>query len=83
MALIPECAFLVCNDSGPMHIAGALGVPTVAIFSSGVDKWFSPLGEGHALLKGTLHVADVPTSQVLDALERRLQTARAANVRSG
>ncbi len=22
----------ICNDSGPMHIAGALGVPTVAIF---------------------------------------------------
>lgn len=22
----------ICNDSGPMHIAGALGIPTVAIF---------------------------------------------------
>ncbi len=25
---------LICNDSGPMHVAGACGVPTVAIFGS-------------------------------------------------
>lgn len=49
-AIIERCNLLVCNDSGPMHIAGALGVPTVAIFGSGVDRWFSPLGTGHRLL---------------------------------
>lgn len=50
MALIERCQLLVCNDSGPMHIAGAMGVPVVALFGSGVSKWFSPLGERHELL---------------------------------
>ena len=50
IALIERCAVLICNDSGPMHIAGALGVPTVAIFGSGIAEWFAPLGEGHQLI---------------------------------
>lgn len=32
MALLSQCRFLLTNDSGPMHIAAALGVPLVAIF---------------------------------------------------
>jgi len=31
-ALINCCKLFICNDSGPMHIAAALDVPTVAIF---------------------------------------------------
>jgi heptosyltransferase-2 len=50
IALLERCHVLVCNDSGPMHLAGALGVPAVAVFGSGIDQWFSPLGEGHRLL---------------------------------
>lgn len=33
-ALIEKCSLFICNDSGPMHIAAALNVPTVAIFGS-------------------------------------------------
>jgi heptosyltransferase-2 len=32
MALIKRCNFFVTNDSGPMHLAAAFGVPLVAIF---------------------------------------------------
>ena len=32
MSLIKQCSFLVTNDSGPMHIAAAFGVPLVAVF---------------------------------------------------
>lgn len=32
MALIKRCNFFVTNDSGPMHIAAAFGVPLVAVF---------------------------------------------------
>jgi heptosyltransferase-2 len=34
MALIQRCNFFISNDSGPMHIAAAFGVPLVAIFGS-------------------------------------------------
>lgn len=37
MALVDTCSFLVTNDSGPMHIAAALGVPLTAIF--GPTDW--------------------------------------------
>ena len=32
MALIRRCDFFITNDSGPMHIAAAFGIPLVAIF---------------------------------------------------
>ncbi len=32
VALISQCRFFLSNDSGPMHIASALGVPLAAIF---------------------------------------------------
>jgi lipopolysaccharide heptosyltransferase I len=31
-ALIDECRFVICHDSGPMHLAAALDKPIVAIF---------------------------------------------------
>ncbi len=34
MAVLARCRLLVSNDSGPMHVGAALGVPIVAIFGS-------------------------------------------------
>jgi heptosyltransferase-2 len=34
LGLIAESSLIVTNDSGPMHIGAALGVPTVAIFGA-------------------------------------------------
>jgi len=31
-SLIERCSLFICNDSGPMHIAAALKIPTIAIF---------------------------------------------------
>ena len=52
MAVLEQCSTLVCNDSGPMHIAAALGVRAVAIFERGEPKWFGPVGEGHIVIPG-------------------------------
>ena len=44
MALIKFCAAFISNDSGLMHVAAALGIPTVAIFGSTNTKTTSPKG---------------------------------------
>ena len=75
IALIGRCALLVCNDSGPMHLAGGLGVPTVAIFGAGIARWFAPLGTGHELVStaaDTAGLESVEASRVLAAIERAL-----------
>ncbi len=38
------CEVYLTNDSGPMHIASALGVPTVAVFGATDDKATGPAG---------------------------------------
>ncbi|MGA3323264.1 MAG: glycosyltransferase family 9 protein [Terriglobia bacterium] len=45
MAVLSRCRLLICNDSGPMHIATALGVPVVAVFGPTEPAWFGPLGQ--------------------------------------
>lgn len=45
IALIERLSLLVCNDSGPMHIAAALKVPIFAIFGPGNPKQIGPVGE--------------------------------------
>jgi lipopolysaccharide heptosyltransferase II len=45
MGMLARCRLLICNDSGPMHIATALGVPVVAIFGPTEPAWFGPLGQ--------------------------------------
>ena len=45
IALIARCSLFISNDSGLMHVAGALGVPTVAIFGSTNPVTTSPAGE--------------------------------------
>ena len=45
-ALIKRCSVFVTNDSGPMHMATAVGTPVVAIFGPTVRGFgFSPLGK--------------------------------------
>ncbi|MCP3677614.1 MAG: lipopolysaccharide heptosyltransferase II [Deltaproteobacteria bacterium] len=45
MALMSLCTVIITNDSGLMHVAAALGVPTVAIFGSTDPDRTGPLGK--------------------------------------
>lgn len=45
-----RAALLVTNDSGPLHLAGALGVPTVSFFGPETPALFGPRGGRHTVL---------------------------------
>jgi ADP-heptose:LPS heptosyltransferase len=44
IALLSLCDGFIGNDSGCMHLAGALGIPTVAIFGSTNPVRTGPMG---------------------------------------
>jgi len=50
LAVLSCCDALVCNDSGPMHMAAGLGVRVVAIFGPELPDWYGPLGAGHQVV---------------------------------
>jgi heptosyltransferase-2 len=51
MAELGRARLVVSNDSGAMHLASALGVPTVAIFGSTEPALTGPLGARTAVLR--------------------------------
>ncbi len=50
MAVISSLDALVTADTGPMHIAAALGVPTVALFGPTDPRRTCPFGEIHTVI---------------------------------
>ena len=50
VALLGKINLLVTADSGPMHIAAALGTPTVALFGPTDPKEAGPCGAGHCVI---------------------------------
>ena len=60
ISLIARCRLFVTNDSGLMHVAGALGIPTVAIFGSTNPLTTSPVGQ-----KNIVITKNVPCSPCL------------------
>jgi heptosyltransferase-2 len=50
MALIAHCRLFISNDSGLMHVAAALGVPTIALFGSTNPVTTSPPGRHNSII---------------------------------
>ena len=69
-ALLERCEVCVTCDSGPMHIAAAVGTPTIALFGPTDPARHKPYGAGHIILekpvecrpcyKQTCHRHDAP-----------------------
>ena len=69
-ALLERCEVCLTCDSGPMHIAAAVGTPTVALFGPTDPTRHRPYGSGHTVIeksvscrpcyKRTCHRKDLP-----------------------
>ena len=72
-AFLRRARVLVSNDSGPVHVAAAVGTPTVALFgtadpAAGPARW-GPWGVGHTVIrKPTMDAISV--EEVLQAVQR-------------
>lgn len=64
--LLAACDLFVGNDSGPAHIAGAVGTPTVTIFGPQVAAWYRPFGAEHRVVQ----LDDVPCRPCFDQCAR-------------
>ena len=63
-ATIASARMLVSNDTGPMHLGPALGIPTVAIFSVGLPVHFRPTGVLDRCVRGN-PIEEVDVEEVM------------------
>ncbi|MFA6434228.1 MAG: glycosyltransferase family 9 protein [Elusimicrobiales bacterium] len=85
-ALIGKCRVFIGNNSGPLHLAAALGVPSVSTMGPTDPVRWSPLGPDQLVLKGSAPcgpclsgspgahecMKDITAEMVLSAVERIL-----------
>ncbi len=73
--LFSRAALFVTHDSGPLHIAAAMGCPTVSIFGPETPAGYAPLGPKHRAL-----YLGLPCSPCIDALKgKELNCVRESN----
>jgi lipopolysaccharide heptosyltransferase II len=51
LAILSQCQLLVCNNSGPLHCAEALKIPTISFMGPTVKELWMPVGEEHHVLR--------------------------------
>ena len=66
VGLLTQASLMITNDSGPMHIAAALGIPTVAVFGSTDAEATYPLGSSSASGSTSGPVQSVPVARMPD-----------------
>lgn len=47
VVLLRRCALLLSNDSGPLHLAAALRVPTASFYGPETPALYGPVGDNH------------------------------------
>jgi ADP-heptose:LPS heptosyltransferase len=69
-SLLAAASLFVGNDSGPAHMAAALGVPAVVIFGASDPAIWGPWRTASETVSAPGGIAQVGVAQVLDALAR-------------
>ncbi|MCK4818341.1 glycosyltransferase family 9 protein, partial [bacterium] len=51
VALVDSCTMLICNNSGPLHVAVALNIPTISFMGPTNKERWMPIGDIHKVLR--------------------------------
>ena len=86
LAVLNRASLFISGDTGPLHFAAGLGVPTISLFGPTAPARWAPIGERHQALTGGVcgcdghsavclaarHcLAEIAPSQVLSALPNK------------
>ena len=72
-------AVFVSNDTGPVHIAAAVGVPIVLLLDSRAPDSYFPLSESRRTIYGA-PIAKIPVEEAYDATRALLAAGRVATL---
>jgi len=84
--LYTRCRLLVSTDTGPMHVAAAMGCPVVALFGPTSPRRTGPYGDGHTVVRSGIRCSpcfkkrcdhmtcmkEISVAQVLEAVKTTL-----------
>lgn len=73
--ILKQCRLLISCDSGPMHLAAAVGTPVFALFRNDLvgktaQRW-GPWGEGHMVIEKS-NLLDITVDEVFQQVKERL-----------
>jgi heptosyltransferase II len=68
--ILEDCKVLVCNNSGPMHLAAALGVPTVSTMGPSDPVLWWPRGSNNVVIRKTGSVERITVDEMYDAVKK-------------
>lgn len=70
-------AAFVSNDTGPMHIASAVGTPVVLLLDKRAPESYLPQGDRHRVIYNSI-IGDISVDEVYDATRSILASGRTA-----
>lgn len=76
-SLLKRCKLLISGDSGPMHLAAAVGTPVIAIFRNDIPgkspKRWGPWGSGHIVIEKN-NLSQITVEEVSAQAKERLRS---------
>ena len=91
LAVLKRAEVFISGDTGPLHFAAGLGMPTISLFGPSSPMRWAPVGERHRILTGSpcscgagasvcetanFCLAAITPGQVLDSLQTILKSTR-------
>lgn len=72
-ARVASARLFISNDTGPMHLGPALGVPTIGLFSVGYPEHFRPTGPHDQFLRANA-IDKIEVASVIEAMNQMWAT---------